>query len=270
MKRLLLASVGLVALGIAVPASAADLPRKGPAVAPVAVAPIFNWTGFYIGGHIGWAHTDKEINHNFDPLFFDVHRRDHEMDGFLGGGQIGFNWQTGALVFGVEGQFSWVDFDNDDRCFTHRDRVIGGVVVVGAGDVHCGHKADWLATAAVRLGFAANNWLFYVKGGAAFIDESFRFHAPGFSGAFVVNGNGDDTEVGWMVGVGFEYGFTPNWSAKIEYNFMDFGDRDFHFRDTVFLNDHRINIEQQVHVVKFGINYRFGGKAPVAPVTARY
>jgi outer membrane immunogenic protein len=258
MKRLLLAGVGLVALSIAVPASAADLGvRRGPAVAPVAVAPIYNWTGFYIGAHIGWGHTDKEWSHSdpfVDSFFSD---RDHKASGFLGGGQVGFNWQTGALVLGIEGQASWTDWDKSSECFT----------VVGFPAIHCGHTVDWVATIAARLGFAAANWLFYVKGGFAFADEDFSLSTLGITG---LRSSGD-TETGWMVGVGVEYGFTPNWSAKIEYNFMDFGDRDITFVDTFGLGlDTRFNIDQQIHVVKFGINYRFGGKAPVAPVTARY
>ena len=257
MKRYLLATLGAVAFGLATPASAADLPRKGPAVAPIAVAPIYNWTGFYIGGHIGWGQAERGVDHNFDPIFFDSFSLDQRADGFLGGGQIGFNWQTGALVLGVEAQFSWMDADNDRHCFTH----------VVAGQINCGHATNWIATAAVRLGYAANNWLFYVKGGAAFHDSEFNFRPVNFPGAFTFSNN-DDTEVGWMVGVGFEYGFTPNWSAKIEYNFMDFGDRDFFVRDTVFLNDFRLDHDLQFHVVKFGINYRFGAYA--APVTARY
>jgi outer membrane immunogenic protein len=258
MKRYLLATVGVVALGLATSASAADLGvRRGPAVAPVAVAPIYNWTGFYIGGHVGWHQTEKDWGHA-DPFFPWVGSRGHDSDGFLGGGQIGFNWQTGALVIGVEGQFSWTDSDHRRHC---------GTDPIFFGEIHCGHNVDWYATAAVRLGYAAANWLFYVKGGVAFADESFHVHFPGFGRT--VHG-GDDTETGWMVGVGIEYGFTPNWSAKIEYNYMDFGDRDIVFRDTVLGLEDRFNIDQQVHVVKFGINYRFGfGPAPL-PVRAAY
>jgi outer membrane immunogenic protein len=258
MKRLLLASVGLVALAGAIPASAADLKAPRPAAAPAAIAPIYNWTGFYIGGHIGWGHTDKDWRHAdplLDPFFVDRHS---QADGFLGGGQIGFNWQTGALVLGVEGQFSWTDWDKREHCFTQ-----------GAFLLHCGHNVDWVATVAARLGFAAANWLFYVKGGFAFVDEDFHVHHPASLTTVKVSG---DHDVGWMVGVGIEYGFTPNWSAKVEYNFMDFGDNTVHFFDPTGISgiDDRIKIDQQVHVVKFGINYRFGVAPAPVPVTARY
>jgi outer membrane immunogenic protein len=259
MKRLLLASVGLVALGIAVPASAADLPRRGPAVAPVAVAPIYNWTGFYIGAHIGWGRAELE-SRLVDPFFPFVGGElfSADQDGFLGGGQIGFNWQTGALVFGVEAQISWTDLGRD-----------GSITVIGPlGGVNTlAHSTgvDFTGTLAARLGVAFGNALFYVKGGVAFLDWS---STVAFSGPNVANGSISfgDTEFGWMVGAGLEYGFTPNWSAKIEYNFMDF-DLDDH-RFTLGGFNSRFDHDLDVHVIKFGINYRF---TPfVAPVTARY
>jgi outer membrane immunogenic protein len=243
MKRLLLASVGLVALGFAVPASAADLGvRRGPAAAPVAVMPIYNWTGFYIGGHIGWGHGEKDWTFEGSGLGIS-----HNPDGFLGGAQAGFNWQTGALVLGVEGQFSWTDWKDSSACpgptFT------------------CHTDIDHVATLALRLGFAAANWLFYVKGGGAWVDE--EFHATNG----ISNFRGSRDEFGWMVGAGVEYGFTPNWSAKIEYNFMDFGSDRIGFVDQFGFRDD-FDVDQQAHVIKFGINYRFGAFA--APVTARY
>jgi outer membrane immunogenic protein len=242
MKRLLLASVGLVALGIAVPASAADLPRRGPAVAPVAVAPIYNWTGFYIGGHIGWGQAEHDVV--FDPIFgFGTTTLSGDSaDGFLGGGQVGFNWQTGVFVFGVEGQFSWTDLSRSDT-------FLGATFT---------RDVNWLATIAGRLGIASANWLFYAKGGVAFMDWDASLFVPGFG-----TGSVGDTETGWMVGVGIEYGFTPNWSAKIEYNFNRFEDvAGGFFAGTGIHND------VDIHVVKGGINYRF---APVvAPVVARY
>jgi outer membrane immunogenic protein len=244
MKRLLLASVALVALGVAVPASAADLGvRRGPAVAPIAVAPIYNWTGFYIGGHVGWAQAEHDFVDDlgfFGPtaVFSD------RADGFIGGGQLGFNYQVGQWVFGVEGQFSWTDLSRTDT--------------FGLPGVTFDRDINWIATVAGRLGIAFGNALIYGKGGVAFMDWSSALTVPGFGSASV-----GDTETGWMVGFGLEYGFTPNWSAKIEYNFNHFEDvANNFFVGTGFHND------VDIHLVKFGINYRFGGKAP--PIAARY
>ena len=120
-----------------------------------------------------------------------------------------------------------------------------------------------MATAAGRIGYAFNNLLLYAKGGAAFIDEDhFIIDTPtGFTLA-----SASKTRTGWMVGGGLEWGFTPNWSAKIEYNFMDFGNEAITFA-VVGVPAINIDIDQQVHVVKGGINYRFNWGAPVA---ARY
>lgn len=250
MKRLLLASVGLIALGIAVPASAADLGvRRGPAVAPVAVAPIYNWTGFYIGAHIGWGSVELNSTLLVDiPPFLTGTSFGGTQDGFLGGGQAGFNWQTGAWVLGIEGQISWTDISESATI------TLGGLTSTSTSSV------DWLGTLAARVGVASANWLFYVKGGLAFLDWSVSNTILGGFGTV----SAGDTEWGWMVGVGIEYGFTPNWSAKIEYNYMDFDvDR------TSFLGTPLFDHDLTAHVVKFGINYRFGGKAP-GPVVARY
>jgi len=246
MKRLLLASVGLVALGFAVPASAADLGvRRGPAVAPVAVAPIYNWTGFYIGGHVGWAQAEHDVS--FDPIFgfggrsFDT----GSADGFLGGGQVGFNYQVGQFVFGVEGQFSWTDLSRRDD--------------FGIAGLSLDRDINWLATIAGRFGVAFGNALLYGKGGVAFMDWSATACVAGFG-----CGTASDTETGWMVGVGLEYGFTPNWSAKIEYNFMRFDDV-----GTNVFGGSGIHNDVDINVVKGGINYRFGGFGK-GPVVARY
>lgn len=246
MKRLLLASVGLVALGVAVPASAADLGvRRGPAVAPVAVAPIYNWTGFYIGGHVGWGHAEATTR---DDFFGDSFSTDN--DGFLGGGQVGFNYQVGQWVFGVEGQFSWTDIGRDFA------------VTNGLTTVSLSTDVNWVATVAGRLGIAFGNALIYGKGGVAFMDFSATGCVTGFGCA-----TRSDTETGWMVGAGIEYGFTPNWSAKIEWNFMRFDDVGQNIGLTCTTCGFHTDVD--VNVVKAGINYRFGGFGK-GPVVARY
>jgi outer membrane immunogenic protein len=264
-------------------AQAADLPRKAPPPPPAPV--MYNWTGFYIGAHIGGAWVDRDGNHRFrdDPCFSggwgEVCFNDNGLGGndgsFLAGGQIGFNYQIGQWVWGIEGQASWVDHDDDHACGFFR-----------WGDVHdhlfrCRNGGDWVATIAARLGVAVGatgNWLLYVKGGAAFadagLDVRLRRDCPWAfcDNNFVFNNNGDDTRTGWMFGAGVEYGTWGNWSWKLEYNFMDFGSDDHRFTHDLLSCEcrivHDLDIDHQVHVVKFGINYRFG-PAP-APVAARY
>jgi outer membrane immunogenic protein len=242
---------------LATPASAADLGArpitKAPMAAPIAA---YDWSGFYIGAHIGGTSADKDWSvvpaTVFAPLgvvipvpgAFSI--GSHRAEGFIAGGQAGFNWQTGAWVFGLEGQFSWTNADGEHVC-------LGGVLT-------CRTEMNWMATAAGRVGYAFNNLLVYAKGGAAFVDEDhsiFITGAPGLGAA-----TGSVTRTGWMVGAGLEWGFTPNWSAKIEYNFMDFGDDTvtFAFAGAPLIN---LNVDQQVHVVKGGINYRFNWGSPI-------
>ena len=254
MKRLLLASVGLVALGIAVPASAADLPRRGPAVAPVAVAPIYNWTGFYIGGHIGWAHSelDATLSQDFFPFTAGTNLSGGGNDSFLGGGQVGFNYQVGQFVFGVEGQFSWTDAGRDATIF------------IGPNSVTASTDVNWVATIAARFGVAFGNALFYGKGGIAFLDwgADVTFAGPAVQNGTVSFGN---TETGWMVGVGLEYGFAPNWSAAIEYDHLFMQDRTYTFVTPGGILAGNDRIRQDVDLVTVRVNYRWGG-----PVIAKY
>jgi outer membrane immunogenic protein len=262
MKRALAVGIGALALAaLSLPAAAADLGArpigKAPVMAPVA---LYNWSGFYIGGHIGGVWGDKD----WIDVTGGVVTPDggHEVSGFLAGGQIGFNWQAGAWVFGIEGQASWTNADG-----SHTD---GGLVlncfpgaVVGTT---CGTEINWLGTVAGRVGYAFNNVLLYAKGGFAFADEEY-FLIDTATGGALLNATADDTRTGWMVGAGFEYGFTPNWSLKLEYNYMDFGADTFTLVDPILGPFVDKDIDQHLHVVKAGINYRFNWGAPVV---ARY
>jgi outer membrane immunogenic protein len=262
MRRVALALFASTSLlGFASFAEAADLRVRRappPPPAPVAVAPFYNWTGFYVGGHIGWGNAEFEstLVDPFFPFVAGTRFDDNGSDGFLGGVQAGFNWQIGQWVIGLEGQVSWTDIGRD------------GVVAVGTNTIVHSTGIDYLATLAARFGVAFGNALIYAKGGAAFLDwgSSISFAGPG---APIVGSNSfGGTDSGWMVGAGLEYGFAANWSAKIEYNFMNFD-----------LDDHRLRLdgvgsrldnELDLHVVKLGINYRFGWPAASAPVVGRY
>ena len=218
----------------------------------MAAVPYYNWTGFYIGGHIGWSSTEKDWSNYHDgfgvadPLFLGT---SHKGDSFIGGGQIGINWQAGQWVFGIEGDISAVDHDQRSSC--------GPLLAYS-----CNSQADWYATATGRIGYAWDRALLYVKGGAAFAEDSYNVYDTSTGLLF---GNADDTRTGWTVGVGLEYAFWNNWSAKIEYNYLDFGSDRHNFHDAGLLVASG-DIDQQVHMVKFGINYRFGAPA----VSARY
>ena len=234
--------MGSLGLGAA---QAADIARPAPpAPAPIA---IFTWTGCYIGGHVGFGWGDKTWR---DPAFSNVEFAHTKPDGALGGGQIGCDYQTGQWVFGIEGQASWADLS-------------ASAFDTLSVDTTATSKIDALGTITGRIGYTWDRSLLYVKGGAAWARDKYS----GFDSLGPVY-SASETRWGWTVGGGWEYSFAPNWSFKVEYNFMDFGDKDTTFTDFTGAS-FPFRIDQQVQTVLVGINYRFGnfGKSPVI---ARY
>ena len=242
MKKFLLATVALVALGATVPALAADLAaRPTYTKAPAYAAPIYNWTGFYIGGHIGGAFSG---DNNFNGL-----TTGNNNDGrFLGGVQGGADYQFAPnWVLGVEGQYSWLGNNNN------------GVIFPGGFIYNNNQRAIGSATA--RVGYTWGPGLLYVKGGYAYSDYSQSLTVGGVPTAFTLNSSHHD---GYTVGAGVEYMFAPSWSAKLEYMYYNFGRTNF-VTPVVLSGFGSTRIDEQT--VKAGINYRFnwGG-----PVVARY
>ena len=144
---------------------------------------------------------------------------------------------------------SWADLTGSTACAS-------GIAGVAA---NCQAKVNALGTIAGRLGFAVDRMLLYGKGGAAFANDKYELNSLA---AF----RSSETRWGWMLGAGLEYSFTDNWSAKVEYNYLDFGTRAVRFTDTTGLLFLDTNIRERLHVVKAGINYRFGW----APVGVTY
>jgi outer membrane immunogenic protein len=265
---------------------AADMPVKAP---PMAAPVMYNWTGFYIGGHIGGAWADRNGHDRFDGnncfwgewsgrVCFDDGGFGRNDGRFIAGGQVGFNYQVNNWVWGVEGQISAVSGNNhDDAC---------GFFTWGSTRDHlfnCDNRGNWVATLAARLGVTfgqTGNWLLYLKGGAAFADSRFGVRLRDdcnwdFCNSDFAFNNNNDTRTGWMFGVGLEYGAWGNWSWKLEYNLMDFGHRNIHFDNTVMSCDctvvRDLDADLRVNVVKFGLNYRFAPAPVAAPaVTTRY
>jgi outer membrane immunogenic protein len=251
MKQALFAAVSVIAL--AGTAGAADLPRRMPA--PEYIAPAFSWNGFYIGGHTGVAVGKTSTSNNapyggFDaggtPLSYNLHPA-----GIFGGGQLGYNWQRGVYVFGVEADIGYLGLNDSIS------PAPGNYVAVQYG---------WYGTITGRLGLAMyDRLLTYVKGGAAV--ASITNSAGALTGAGVVDptdySETKKTRWGWTVGSGFEYALNQTWSVKSEYMYMNFGK----FNATNLDGD-TFTHKNQVHSLKVGLNYRFGGYN--APVVARY
>ena len=253
MKKFLLGTVGLMALGMAAPAVAADMAVKA---APVPyIAPMYNWSGFYIGVNGGWGSSRNRYEWTGPGVFALGYGAD--ATGGTIGGQIGYNWQAGSWVFGVEAQYNWADLN----------KAFYGPV----GTWSVGTKVDALGFFTGRVGYAANNALFYVKGGAAVAnnDRWAAWNGVNFASA-------SNTRWGGTVGVGLEYGFTPNWSFGVEYMHAWLGNNDYAWHSTNFVGVNgwnNLHASQDVDVVTLRLNYRFGvGKGPVGknPVVARY
>lgn len=259
MRKLTLAIAALFALGIRAPAAAADLPVR----APVYKGPppiIFSWTGLYIGVHGGADWFDKDWFVPLTPTNMAGNcvvdgcpkpAGSHTSQSWLAGGQIGFNYQVSWAVFGVEAQASWTKLEGSN---------VSTFVAVLTNH----SKTDAIGTIAGRLGVAWDRSLLYVKGGGAWAHDEF-WTTSGICNTTVCH-SVTDTRWGWMVGVGWEYAFANNWSAKIEYDHLDFNRR----RETLLAVcaaclPFEYDIKQTVDLIKVGINYRFGG-----PVVARY
>jgi outer membrane immunogenic protein len=242
MKKFLLGTVALVALGATVPALAADLAaRPAYTKAPAYLAPIYNWTGFYIGGHIGGAF---EGNNGFGGT-----NNNGNNGSFLGGVQAGADYQFAPnWVVGLEGQYSWLSNSNNTTTF-------------GATGYTYNNNQRALGSFTGRVGYTWGPGLLYVKGGYAYSDYSQSVALGGAPQAFALNGSHHD---GYTVGAGLEYMFAPSWSAKLEYQYYNFGNTSFITPAPLVVFGSTRNDEQ---TVKAGINYRFnwGG-----PVVARY
>src|ERR1700712_101174 len=297
MRKMAIAAVAGSALvsGIAA-ANAADMAYKA---APVPMAPaVFSWTGIYIGANVGGAWTPSNGGSGFAPLFppFIVLPPavaiptvipgqlaslvgDGRRSGVIGGGQIGYNWQGNQFVLGVEADAVGTGLKGSSATAS---RTIGApifaVPVTQTVTVDFGH-VEWMASFRGRAGFAVNQALFYVTGGAAVAEfggsTTTLVNGPGISipaaGTYVATNGGSTTRWGWTVGGGIEWALSQNWSVAGEYRYTDFGNRGTNFdipsglaAAPIFFtgtSSSRLTVDQATA----RLNYRFGG-----PVVARY
>ena len=186
-------------------ASAADLA----VVPPVPPAPFWSWTGFYAGFHLasGWANPTWQSGEGFGAAV--PFPGGASGNGAVGGGQIGWNYQTGSWVLGVEAAFSAADINAETKC--------------AAQAFICTVNVDALGTATGRLGFAFDQFLVYGKAGVAVEHSRDAMVVGGTASAFSLNGS--PTRWGWTTGGGVEFAFSPALSAFAEYDFLDFGTR---------------------------------------------
>ena len=231
MKKLLLVSVSALALGVIAPANAADMPVKARPM-PM-VAPVFSWTGCYVGAHVGYGWGKKDWSGTSDFGFLSSN---FNVDGWLGGGQLGCNYQFPASnwIVGIEGSISAAN--------------INGSTADGYGSGYIDYaKATTLGSITGRVGW--NGWnpqhLFYAKGGWAWVRDKFDSN-QGYSGP-------DQNCSGWTIGAGWEWAFAPRWSTFLEYDYYDFGTK-----QAVFTDNYLTDIKQTINTVKVGVNFHFG------------
>jgi outer membrane immunogenic protein len=240
MKKILLTGVALAALGCG-SALAADLPARMPVKAPAPVMAYgYNWSGFYIGAHGGGGWSDRCFS-----VVGGAADGCHNADGWLGGGQVGWNMQTGQFVFGVEFSGSWAD--------------IGGshASPLTPGDTY--HSSvDSILLLTGRVGMTFDRMLLYVTGGGAWVRNEVQYTTGGVTTESLKN-----NRTGWTIGAGIEFGLTQNWSLAAQYNFIDLGDKTLTFVGPTAFS---ATADQEIHLATVRLNYRFGG----GPVVARY
>jgi outer membrane immunogenic protein len=260
MKKFLLSSVALVALGAS--ASAADLaPRY--TKASTLVDPAYNWTGFYVGLHVGAASSDGSLttqdtdNLSFNDQFTNTFRK----TGFIAGGQIGYNYQSGMSVFGFEADASSL---NVKSSFSGLDPFFSGK----GNTATLSSSVDWLVTARARAGIAATPaLLLYVTGGLAVagVNVSYRNNAPVPFALLSNSLSVDETRYGWTAGFGAEYALGGNWSVKAEYLRVMLGDTTVNVpldpANSAIGETGSIKVSQNIDLIRAGINYKFGGPA---------
>ncbi|MCX7310489.1 MAG: porin family protein [Alphaproteobacteria bacterium] len=223
-----LAAIGLLAGTFS--AQAADIPRP---VYKSGISPViayYNWTGFYLGinGGYGWGTSDWSL-----PAV------SNKPKGGMFGGTLGYNYQVGSIVWGLEGDIDWQNVRSSVAC---------------APGITCETRSDWLGTFRGRIGYAFDRWMPYITGGGAYGNVK---ATPSTAGLGVAAAS--DTRLGWTFGGGLEYAFLSNWSTKIEYLYVDLGS--FNTGPAPVVN----NVSFKENIVRAGLNYKFSG-----PIFSRY
>jgi outer membrane immunogenic protein len=265
MNRLSILGVALLAGTTA--ASAADLGRR-PLKAPPVAAPVavWNWTGFYVGAHAGYGFGDNDSVDTSGQAAINITNVlggarpatvGLERDGFVGGGQMGYNWQFAPnWLIGIEADISYTDFRESTDVRT--------VPLAGVGSLlnTFSTRLDYLGTVRGRIGYVVDRTLFYATGGLAYGDVRNTVNFFGPAGQLQFSGRNSSVETGYAVGGGIEHAFLPNWTVKGEYIYFDLG------RDTVNVavipgsggggTGYNSTFRNDGHIGRVGLNYKFG------------
>ena len=238
MKQLIHSIGVFLVCGVLTSAFAGPQTYSGKGMKQVAPAPppeCYNWSGFYVGAFGGYkfASVDTDLDATGDFNLFPIDRdniQDHSTDnldtsGGEVGGLIGFNFQSGCWVFGIEGTGGYMFLRDSFDSGTFFNPTLTDKSIQQA------FRQTWLATAGGRIGYSIGNWLPYVTGGAAFGDVTYEsrlhnvFGSP--TGPYISGDRKDDTNVGWFVGGGMQYAFGAHWAIRAQYEFIDLGSVSF-------------------------------------------
>jgi outer membrane immunogenic protein len=249
MRNFLLTTVAMAAL--AGQAFAADLPSRKEAPVYIAPAPIYNWTGFYIGADLGgsFGNANLWVPGNFGNSF--SHNANN--DGVIGGGFVGYNYQINSFVLGVQGEFDGLSNSNN--------RYLSGPLGFIGDRYQSEVSQDWIASIDGRLGYSGPGWdrfLVYAIGGAAWSQLS-----ASLTNTFTGYGHSiSNTRSGYDVGGGVEYAFTNNWTGRLEYRYYNFGTNNTAWADGL-LNGAYYRTTVTNNVIRVGLAYKFGAPEPV-------
>jgi opacity protein-like surface antigen len=255
MKKLLLVGAAMCWLGMPGPVLAADMPI--PTKAPM-LPPIFSWTGCYLGAHVGggWARKDvtdpvQLVQDNLSgigPVTTGVTTVSVSPTGVVVGGQFGCDYQFApSWVAGFEGAASGSTMNGST---TTALPFSGDTALVTA-------RTDFIASATARLGYAADRWLFYVKGGAAFAGD--KYDVTGTFTGIPFGFEGLDQRPGWVVGGGVDWAFYHHWSLVLEYDYYQFGHHSVLMSDPVNAVSGPVDFKQSVQIAKLGLNFHMWG-----------
>lgn len=217
---------------------------EGPSGKGFAPPPVYSWSGFYVGGHAGLATGDTQGR--VPTGIIGTITTDYDMDGGIYGGYVGYNYQKGAWVFGIEGTYSDAD-------------VQGDTTVLAIFNVD--RDLDWLATIEGRIGYAFGRSMVYARGGWAWGKLETNVSVPGIPGLFPgFSFSGDDTHDGWTAGFGFEHAIGHAVIARVEYSHIDL-DTENHALGPVPIIGGTIpdNVEAEIDTIRLGVSIKFGG-----------
>jgi outer membrane immunogenic protein len=244
-------ALALVVASVAVsPLRAADLPPASPPPPPAAympAAPAFTWTGAYVGlnGGYGWSYWSDGLGDSFTG------------NGFLAGGQVGFNYQVNQLVLGVDADFDWANVKWGTSASVAG--TVFGVPVATGGNAT--NKEEFLSTFGARFGWAGDRLLVYGKAGGAWAREDWNLAASATVGGVAVSGTGSNAfnRLGWMLGAGVEYAVVDNVTVRAEYDFVDFGtdNETLSFTGAGVTVSGVVPSKLDISVVKLGVNVLF-------------